>query len=81
MRAPLPLVLALALGCASSPIDRAWLARRITERTGHPTRPAGEATTATRLPPGVSLDDGVTEDEAARLEGSPATSTAAKALE
>lgn len=67
MRAIPPLCLALTLGCATSPIDRAWLARRFAERTGHPTRAAQEGPPQAGLPPGASLDDGLTEDEAVAI--------------
>jgi len=50
--------------CATSPYDRAWLAREFQTRTGTPARPEGSGTEL-RLPPGVSFDDGLSEDEAA----------------
>ena len=52
--------------CASSPYDRAWLAREIHAHTGAAARPEGSGTTA-RLPPATSFDDGLTEDEAAAI--------------
>lgn len=59
---------ALLLGCANSPYDRAWLAREVAQRTGHAARGAEEArSTASQLPPGVSLQDGLSEDEAAAV--------------
>ncbi len=53
----------LTLGCASSPYDHAWIARDVVRRTGHSVgsqTPHEEPT----LPRGVSLDDGLTADEA-----------------
>jgi cobalt-zinc-cadmium efflux system outer membrane protein len=51
-------------GCAArSPYDRIYVSATIEKRTGHSLDPAmkpGEAA----LPPGVSLEDGLTEDEA-----------------
>lgn len=58
------LALALATGCASSPVDRSWLARRLVERTGHGARGSDQAVAAPSVPAGVNLDDGITEDEA-----------------
>jgi cobalt-zinc-cadmium efflux system outer membrane protein len=64
-RSLLPIALAATLGCAASPYDRAWLADAVRQRTGHSLRGADTARdTRAAMPPGVSLDDGVTEDEA-----------------
>lgn len=52
------------LGCASSPVDRAWLSERLAARTGHRTRDAAQSLAASSVPAGVSLDDGLTADEA-----------------
>jgi len=56
-----------AAGCAArSPYDRVYVSRTIEDRTGHALDPApkpGE----THLPPGVSIGDGLTEDEAVGL--------------
>lgn len=58
----------LLLGCATSPYDRAWLARELSRQTGHAARAeADAASTASRLPPRVSLGDGLTEEEAAAI--------------
>lgn len=56
-------VLAAAACAARSPYDRVFVSRTLEERTGHALSPAlkpGE----TGLPPAVSLEDGLTEDEA-----------------
>lgn len=66
MRRSLLLSAGLLIGCATSPYDRAWLSREIARQTGHAARgEADAASTASRLPPGVSLGDGVSEEEAA----------------
>lgn len=61
-----PVALATVLGCATSPYDHAWIARDLARRTGAavgPQRPAD----APSVPRGVSLDDGLTADEAVAL--------------
>jgi len=64
---PLLLAVVIALSaCASSPYDRAWLARELRSHTGAAARPEGTGTAA-RLPPDTSVDDGLTEDEAAAI--------------
>jgi len=51
-------------GCAArSPYDRIYVSHSIEERTGHSLAPATRPQEA-YLPAGVSLDDGLTEDEA-----------------
>jgi cobalt-zinc-cadmium efflux system outer membrane protein len=62
----LSIALLLATACARSPHDRVWLSRAITARTDTSLRPAG-GDTASRLPPGATLADGLTEDEAAAI--------------
>jgi len=53
-----------AAGCAvRSPYDRAYVSQILEERTGHSLDPALKAGEM-RLPPAVSLEDGLTEDEA-----------------
>ncbi|MFO0601883.1 MAG: TolC family protein [Polyangiales bacterium] len=63
---PLLAAIALTAACATSPHDRAWLSRAVAARTGTSLRPESRDTT-TRIPPGASLADGLTEDEAAAL--------------
>ncbi|MBI5515014.1 MAG: TolC family protein [Deltaproteobacteria bacterium] len=68
MHRSLALSALLLLGCATSPYDRAWLARELSSQTGHaPRAEADAASTAPRLPPRVSLGDGLTEEEAAAI--------------
>lgn len=58
------LLASLLCACATSPYDRAWVSRRVARVTGHATRGSAEGAGHARVPAGVSLDDGVTEDEA-----------------
>jgi cobalt-zinc-cadmium efflux system outer membrane protein len=56
-------ILVVACCAVRSPYDRGYVSRTIEERTGHPLDPApnpGEL----RLPPAVSVEDGLTEEEA-----------------
>jgi len=53
-----------AAGCAArSPYDRVYVSQTLQDRTGHSLGPAARPQGA-EFPPGVSLDDGLTEDEA-----------------
>lgn len=65
MRRSLTLLFVLILaGCAvHSPYNRTYVSETIEQRTGHTLDP-GLQPGETRLPPGVVLDDGLTEDEA-----------------
>jgi cobalt-zinc-cadmium efflux system outer membrane protein len=56
----------LALGCASSPYDHAWISRDLARRTGHAVGPQ-RPTEAPSVPRGVSLDDGLTAEETVAL--------------
>ncbi|MBL8601670.1 MAG: TolC family protein [Myxococcales bacterium] len=62
------LAAALLGGCAHAPYDRGWLARETAHRTGHAIRDAeGARRASSQLAPGVSLQDGLSEDDAAAL--------------
>jgi outer membrane protein, heavy metal efflux system len=63
MRA-LILTTTLLTACATSPYDRAWVSDRVARATGHATRASAEGDRAARVPDRVTLDDGLTEDEA-----------------
>ena len=57
------LILMLAVCVPHSPYTRDYVSRALEAKTGHPLAsisPPGEA----RIPPGVQLEDGLTEDEA-----------------
>jgi cobalt-zinc-cadmium efflux system outer membrane protein len=53
---------ACAIGCASSPYDRAWVDKAITDATGH--APGKEKPSAPSVPPGVTSLGAVTADDA-----------------
>ena len=61
------ILVALAAGCAvESPYDRPYVAEGIEERTGHGLGPAAKPGEFS-LPAGVSLEDGLSDDEAVAL--------------
>lgn len=63
-KAAVILGLLVLVGCAArSPYDRAYVSRALEEKTGHALSPPS-ATEASGLPPGVVLEDGLSEDEA-----------------
>lgn len=67
MHRPATLALCAAvLGCATSPYDRAWVSGDLARRAGAPVGPRAPAD-APSVPRGVSLDDGITADEAVAL--------------
>lgn len=66
MHRPALLAALIALGCATSPYDHAWIARDLARRTGAAVGPQAPAD-APSVPRGVATDDGVTADEAVAL--------------
>jgi outer membrane protein, heavy metal efflux system len=57
------LLAAIGSGLAQTKTQPAGVSKEVERRTGHPLHP-GTKSTALTMPEGVSLDDGVTEDEA-----------------
>lgn len=55
--------LALAFAACSSPFDRGYVSRELTQRAGHASAPARQPGPA-EVPRGVTIEDGLTEDEA-----------------
>lgn len=66
MLRPALLATLTTLGCATSPYDHAWVARDLARRTGAAAGPQTPAE-APSIPRGVSIDDGVTAEEAVAL--------------
>ncbi len=56
---------ALSAAC-TSPFDRSYIARELTARSGYGSSPA-RIPGAAQIPRGITLDDGLTEDEAAAI--------------